>query len=140
MRGRRRGGESGFTLIEVLLVVVLIALVSTLVIPLSVEYLQRQGEKKEILDLTTRISDLRKKSVARLQVGEIRAEEDALVLLLDHREVERFPTSEKVELKRPITFNRNGITRGGEIRLRLSNLYTITVEEITGRISLRRGK
>ena len=132
--------ESGFTLIEIILVVVLIALVSTLVIPLSIDYLQRQSEKKQILDLTTRISALKKQAVARLQLGEIRAEEDALVLLLDHKEVERFPTSGRVRLKRPITFNRNGITNGGEIRLRLSHHYTIRVEEISGKISLQRGE
>lgn len=140
MTGWRNGRESGFTLIEIILVMVLIALVSTLVIPLSIDYLQRQSEKKQIIDLTTRISALKKQAVARLQLGEIRAEEDALVLLLDHKEVARFPTSERVRLKRPITFNRNGITGGGEIRLRLSHLYTIQVEKISGKISLERGE
>ena len=118
--------------------VALIGLVSTLVIPLSIDALQRQKEKGRVLEMVTRISDLRKQAVSLLQVGELRADENDLVLRLDFHEVDRFTMDEPVKMEHPITFNRNGVSNGGEIRLRWSHPYTVVVEAGSGRISLNR--
>jgi prepilin-type N-terminal cleavage/methylation domain-containing protein len=128
--------SSGFTLIEILLVVLLVALSASVVIPLSIDYLNRQEEKKQILEIVTQISTLKKKSISYLQLAEIKAENNSLILMLDRRIEKDFSLPHQVYMEQSITFNQNGVSNGGEIKLRFSKEYVIKIEKWSGRISL----
>ena len=82
-------GKSGFSLFEVLLVLFLIGIIATLVVPFTLSFLERQRERKKVLDIMTEISDLKRKSVSTLQVGKISLEQGLLVFYLDNQIIKK---------------------------------------------------
>lgn len=112
----------------------LIGLLAALIFPYFSNAINKTDEKKKIVTILTAISDLKRKSISYLKVGEITAEGDDLVFFLDHREVDRLYIPQLIGITKDIYFNRYGITAGGEITVQLSRVYRIVIEEITGRL------
>jgi hypothetical protein len=88
------------------------------------------------VSVLTAISDLKKKCISYLAVGEIAAEGYDLVFFLDHREISRLFLPQLQGISGTIYFNRYGMTAGGEILIRFSKRYRIVIEEVSGRIRL----
>lgn len=86
------------------------------------------------MTILTAISDLKRKAISYLKVGEIEADGNDLVFFLDQREVDRLYIPQLIGITRDIYFNRYGITAGGEIVVRFSRVYKIVIEEISGRL------
>ena len=114
----------------------LIGLLAALVFPYFSNAINKTDEKKKIVTILTAISDLRKKSISYLKVGEIAADGDHLVFFLDNLEVDRFYIPQLTGITKDIYFNRYGITAGGEITVQFSRIYKIVIEEISGRLSV----
>ncbi|UCH94032.1 MAG: hypothetical protein JSV88_27715 [Candidatus Aminicenantes bacterium] len=82
----------------------------------------------------TAISDLKRKCISYLNLGEIEAVGNDLVFFLDNREINRIYLPELEGLSGNIYFNRYGMTAGGEILIRFTRVYKIVVQEVSGRI------
>lgn len=128
----------GFTLLEVILVVVLIALVVSLTAVFSVEAYQTSRDKKRVMEMVQAVSDLRSTSIHQMKDSRVYARDNRLILDLSGREVRRFSFEEPetCSMTDDIRFNRYGLTTGGEILVGLSRQYRILVDGIQGRISL----
>lgn len=112
----------------------LIGLLAALVFPYFSNAINKTDEKKKIVTILTAISDLKRKSVSYLKVGEITADGDYLVFFLDNLEVDRLYLPQLIGITKDIYFNRYGITAGGEIAFQFSRVYKIVIEEISGRL------
>ncbi|MCP5048974.1 MAG: hypothetical protein GY940_17525 [bacterium] len=82
----------------------------------------------------TELSRLKQQAISYIKVGEVAVEGRDLVFYLDNQEVNRFYLPELVRFPTNIYFNRNGITRGGEMILKFSRMYKIVIEEVSGKI------
>jgi prepilin-type N-terminal cleavage/methylation domain-containing protein len=129
----------GFSLLEILLVLVLIGIIATLVLPFTISYIERQKEKKMILDIITLIRNLKNKSIASLQLGKITLEDGLLVLYLDNQIINKINSANSIKMERDIFFNRNGVSGGGMIQLKFSKNYHIIIEKLSGIIKLEIG-
>ena len=105
-----------------------------MIFPYFSNAINKTGEKKKIVTILTAISDLKRKSISYLKVGEIAADGNDLVFFLDQREVDRLYIPQLIGITRDIYFNRYGITAGGEIAVQFSRVYKIVIEEISGRL------
>ena len=112
----------------------LIGLLTALIFPYFSSVINKTGEKKKIVTILTAISDLKKKCISYLEIGEIAAEGNALVFFLDNKEIRRMVLPQLQGISGKIYFNRYGITAGGEILIKFSKRYRIVIEEVSGRI------
>lgn len=130
--------HGGFTLLEVILVVALIALVVSITATFSMQAYTLSEEKKEVMRLVEAISDLRDRTVYEMKYSRVARDGEKLILTLAGREFQTFSfeESDRLFLTEGIRFNRYGLTNGGEIILHLSRGYRIVVEGIQGKISL----
>ena len=114
----------------------LIGLLTALIFPYFSNAINKTDEKKKIVTILTAISDLKRKSISYLKVGEITADGNDLVFFLDNREVDRLYIPQLTGITKDIYFNKYGITAGGEIAVQFSRAYKIVIEEISGRLHL----
>ena len=114
----------------------LIALLAALIFPYFSNVVGKAQEKKQVVEILTAISDLKKKSISYMKVGEITTEGNDLVFFLDNREIDRVYLPHLTLLTGSIYFNRYGITTGGEIIIELNKVYKIVIEEVSGKIYL----
>jgi hypothetical protein len=121
------GNHSGFFLI---------GLLTALTFPYFSNVINKAGEKKKIVTILTAISDLKKKCLSYLEVGEITAEGNELVFFLDNKELRRIYLPQLQGISGNIYFNRYGITAGGEILIHFSRTYRIVIEEVSGKIRI----
>jgi prepilin-type N-terminal cleavage/methylation domain-containing protein len=131
--------KKGFTLVEVILVVLLILLIFSIIYPFSINMLTRQKEKKKILEVIVSISDLRRKSFSYLKNGVISARKNCLTFTLGGKILKKICFKKNIVLKGEIIFNKNGVSKGSQIVFQnLSNPYKIKIEKLTGKVSLVR--
>jgi len=131
--------KRGFSLFEILLVLLFIGIITTLVIPFTISFIDRQKERKKVLDIITEIGNLKKKSVSNLQLGKISLENGSLVFYLDNQIINKVNFVNTINMEHEITFNRNGVSSGGEIQLQFSKKYIIVIKQISGIIKLEIG-
>ncbi len=96
----------------------------------------RTEEKKTIVNVITAVSRLKQQSISYMKVGEITAEGRDLVFYLDNLEINRLFLPQLTSFAHHIYFNRNGITRGGEIILKFGRIYKVSIAEVSGKISV----
>jgi hypothetical protein len=89
-----------------------------------------------VIDIMTKLGDLKKKSISNLKVGKISLDDGLLLFYLGDRVVNKVESKKSVEMEDEILFNRNGVSSGGKIRLKLSKNYNIMVEAVSGIIKL----
>lgn len=128
----------GFTLIEVILVIILIAMIASMGVPFSMSLIEKHQEKKLVIEVAVEISRMRDATFANLTEGEIFLDEGQLVFTLAGKEIKRFKFDQKVELENKIVFNQNGVCNGGVIVVHQSRAYKMIVEKIRGNVTLER--
>jgi prepilin-type N-terminal cleavage/methylation domain-containing protein len=124
--------QTGFTLIEIVMVIFIMALAVSMVVPFTVNMVDRNSEQKEIALIIQAIKRLRNQAFADLKSGRIRVEENKLILELDGEVFKEYEFEEEdaVSMDAPITINRNGVSSGGAIFLQRGKDYVLLVEKI----------
>lgn len=135
IRGQFRFG--GFTLLEMLVVLILISLAATLILPFNSKTTERNKERKFLYKLADSISDLKMKCGGYGYRGELFVEDDALHFLLNGKSYLKIPHT-GIEISNKIFFNRNGFTNGGIIAVVLRFRYVIHVKKIHGEIAIEK--
>jgi len=129
----------GFTLIEVVVVLMLIAITASIVIPLSMEMVTRNMEKKKLVEILTEVEKLKDQSFSQLKIGKISLKNNSLLFFLDENKIKEFPLEKGAEMAADIFFNRNGISQGGEIVVHLEHAsYLVIVKKLTGELKIER--
>jgi prepilin-type N-terminal cleavage/methylation domain-containing protein len=131
--------EKGYTLVEVILVVFLVLLILSVIYPLSIDMLSRQKEKKTILEVIVSISDLRKRSFSDFKIGMISTMDNCLIFTLGGTTLKKICFNGNIRIPGEIFFNKNGVTKGGEIVFQNpGSIYKVKIEKLTGKVSLIR--
>jgi prepilin-type N-terminal cleavage/methylation domain-containing protein len=131
--------KKGFTLVEVILVVFLVLLILSVIYPISINILSRQKEKKKILEAVVSISDLRRQSFSNFKVGMISTANNCLIFTLGGTTLKKICFKGNIRLPGEIFFNKNGVTKGGEIVFQNpGTIYKVKIEKLTGKVSLIR--
>ncbi len=113
-------------------------MVSFLIFPFFSGIIDRTEEKREISYVLNSINDLKKKSFSYVQNGKISASKNQLIFSIGGKEIEKISLKGSVTLKKDICFNKNGLTEGGEIVLKLRHKYKVIVEKLWGKIKLEK--
>jgi len=133
-----RGNPRGFTLMEILLVLMLIALSASLIIPTLGAGLDRIDRKRDLLSLAAAVDTLRDACFSLRVAGRISADDSRIVIRHEAGFTRAFPLSNPGS-SGTIRFNALGMTRGGRLRIVLNGVWEINVAPGMGRTSLERG-
>jgi len=131
--------KKGFTRVEVILVVFLVLLIFSIIYPFSINMLNRQKEKKKILEVIVSISDLRRRSFSDFKIGIISARDNCLIFTLGGKTLKKICFKGNIRLPGEIVFNKNGVSKGREIVFQNpGSVYKVKIEKLTGKVSLIR--
>ncbi len=129
--------KKGFTLIEMLIVVAIVAILFSVVAPMSINmyrsYMASQTAEKMLIML----SQIRRHSFLYSEEYEIKCKKGKLYI-----NGKLIKLKDKIVCKtdKPIVFYNNGTSSGGKMKLNIANFsYTIKVSHPFGAISLENG-
>ncbi len=129
--------SSGFTLIEIVLVFILIGLIATLTLPFFFNSITKISNKKKLSTIILTISELRKKSISYLEYGEIIIDNNEILFFLGGKLYKKISVPFVEMKKNKIVFNKNGYTNGGEIILKTERTFRLIIKKFNGKIELR---
>ena len=130
--------SSGFTLVEIIVVILILSIVVSVVIPYSGNMINRHNDRKKIMKVVVAISELKNNTLNELKYGEVYSEGNNLIFVICGKVIKKIKFENSAEVEKKITFNKNGISNGGEIIVHLSRSYKLTVEKIKGKVSVQR--
>lgn len=128
----------GFTLVEILLVLVLIALSAAMIIPALGTRLGKWHQQRDLLRLVATVESLRNECFSLRVAGRIKAEDARVIISHEGGSLRTIPLTDSGSSGQ-IRFNSLGMTRGGRLRIVLNGVWEISAAPGTGKISLERG-
>ena len=144
-------GKDGFSLLELLVVLLLLGLSSLLVLPAMDRALKKQAVRQATLELAAVARDLRSRAIYKgvlqgLLISPSESSYQALsekrVLLSPSVEISEIVGGEVVGEERRFVFFPNGSIYGGEIAIsgrEVSTSYTIHLDPLSGRVAVVQG-
>ncbi len=148
MRGIRVGqGEGGFTLVELIVVLFIIALVAAVALPAVGRGVDALQLRAEVATFATFLRYAREQAITRREAQEVTINADAHLLTLratgaeSPRATRRLSPRISISAESPtglaITFSPGGVSTGGSFRLvgPDGRAYRVSVNPLTGRVS-----
>jgi general secretion pathway protein G len=125
--GRRAGAVAGFTLVELLVVMVLLGLVTGLVVPAGIRAIENEQRRGAMADLNAVLAAL-----------PLRAFHDGRAISIDgaalRAQLPDAPETLVIETSAPLAYAANGMAAGGQVRAGFADgaWETFTIEPVTG--------
>ncbi|MBI4691174.1 MAG: type II secretion system protein [Nitrospirae bacterium] len=125
---------SGFTLIEILLVLSIVGIMLSVTLPVSYSMYQRYQSSLKAEDVLVLLSSLRRESFLYGEEKLVHSENGRLFINNESKDFKDV----FVQIDRPVKFYKNGTTSGGEVKIYVKDYtFLIDIESPFGALILR---